>query len=171
MWFRHPKTILVPYVRGELAPDRFATVDSHVRRCSECRKASEALADVLSDLAQSFPAAPEVDWDRYRAQLRSKLRKRISRPERAWYGQPRLLGAAAVCAGAAALVIVLSVRGRFSPSEPAQNLAPWQEAAIGSQLDLIENFPVVERLDLLENLGVIQDLDELSSEPGGEHGA
>jgi anti-sigma factor RsiW len=171
MWFRHPKTILVPYLRGELARDRLATVDSHVRQCSECREAAEALAGVLSDLAQSIPAAPEVEWDRYRAELRSKLRERISRPARAWYGQPRLLGAAALCAGIAAMVILLSVRGRFGPSEPAQNLAPWQQAAIGSQLDLIENFPVVERLDLLENLGVIQDLDELSSEPGREHGA
>jgi hypothetical protein len=42
---------------------------------------------------------------------------------------------------------------------------------VASQMELLENYPVVERLDLLENLDVIQHLDELSSRHRGAHGA
>jgi hypothetical protein len=39
--------------------------------------------------------------------------------------------------------------------------------AIGGRLDLLTQYPVVERLDLYEDLDVIRGLDELAPTRGG----
>jgi hypothetical protein len=78
---------------------------------------------------------------------------------------PRLLPIAATAA-VAALAVVLVLRPRMPPPS-AEDLPPFQEVAIGSHLDLLRDYSVVENLDLLEDLDVVQDLDALSPSSAG----
>lgn len=160
---------LIPYINGELTGPERESVSDHLQGCDECRSSAEAFAGIFSQLQQSIPAPPPVDWGRYRSDLRRKLQQQTRRAA-PWYRQPTWASAALGAAVAGLLLLTFVLRGGFE-QQPAARLAPWQKAMIGTHLDLLENYPVVERLDLLENLDVIQNLDELSSEQQGASGA
>jgi anti-sigma factor RsiW len=157
---KHPDTDLVPYLRGELTPADRERVARHLEECPDCRQDTELLRDLLGHVARSIGQPPELNWARYRAELREKLEARRGR--RAWWWRPAPLALSASLASALLLVAVWSGRQMLTGSEPFT----VEEAAIGRQLGLLQEYEVVERLDLLEDLDVIRDLDGLAGRQG-----
>jgi len=151
---KHPDTDLVPYLRGELPPAERERIARHLEECPDCRQDTEHLRDLLGDLARSIGQPPAVNWTRYRAELREKLEARRGR--RVWWWRPVPLALSASLAGALLVVAVWSGRQISDPFTP-------DEALLGGQLGLLQQYQMVERLDLLEDLDVIHNLDGLAS--------
>jgi anti-sigma factor RsiW len=162
---RHAETELVPFLRGELRAEEQEAVSRHLQECAICRLSLEETRVVLEALRAERPAPPEPDWRRYRAELRGKLVER-STPRWSWRRMPRLVPIAATAA-VAALALVLVLRPGAPPPPRGEDLPPFQEVAIGSHLDLLRDYPLVENLDLLEDLDVVQDLDAFSPSSAG----
>ncbi len=154
----HPEIELIPFLRGELAPADRARVAAHVAACEECRRATEESRAVLAALAARQPAAPPVDWGDYQAELRGRVE---ARPRRRWYARPVPTVAAAFVIAA---TVLLGVRGVQQLTErPGADIVALEETALGTQLPLLREYPVVERLDMLEDLEVIRHLDRLGA--------
>ncbi len=161
MWREHPEREIIPYLRGELtAPDR-ERIDAHLKICADCRRLAETNRRLLENLERSVPAAPEIHWGRYRAELRDKVEQRTGRARGAWRGwlRPAPLALSAALAG---VLLLLSVQGAFHHKTVKTDLIAFEEQVLGRRLDLLRRYEVVERLDLLEDFDVIQHLDGLS---------
>lgn len=156
---KHPDTDLVPYLRGELTPADRERVARHLDECPDCRQDTEQLRDLLGHVA-SIGEPPEVNWARYRAELREKLEARRGR--RAWWWRPAPLALSASLASVLLLLAVWGGRQMLTGPDPFT----LEEAAIGRQLGFLQEYEVVERLDLLEDLDVIRDLDGLAGRQG-----
>jgi anti-sigma factor RsiW len=156
---RHLETELIPYLRGELAAEELDRVARHLADCSRCRDELERTREVLAVLRTDMPEPPEIDWRRYRVELRTKLADRTAR--RWTFAVPRLvpIGAMAAIGG---LALVLTVHSGLFRSAPGEDLPAFDQTAIGTHLELLSNYPVVENLDLFEDYEVVQDLDTLS---------
>ena len=154
---KHPDTDLVPYLRGELPPAERERVERHLEECPDCRLDTELLRDLLERVARSIGRPPDVNWARYRAELREKLEARRAR--RAWWWRPVPLALSASLAGLLLVVAVWSGRQLSTVADPLT----LDEAVLGGQLELLQQYQVVERLDLLEDLDVIRDLDGLAA--------
>jgi anti-sigma factor RsiW len=148
----HPDTELTGYVTDALSPAERAAVAAHLEACADCRRIVEESRAALADLAAAVPAPPSIDWGRYQAEVRSRVR---TRGQRAWKARP-LPGVLA--AGLALALVVLAVRGLDRrPTE----LATVEETVLGARLPLLQQYQVVERLELLEDLEAIRHLDQL----------
>ena len=154
---KHPEPELILYLRGELAaPDR-ERVAGHLEVCADCRRALVEFRGLLDDLARSVPRPPEIHWGRYAAELRAKLERR-GRSWR-WWLRPVPL---ALTAGLAGILLLLAHQGGVRQAGRADDLMAFEETVIGSRLDLLGQYALLERLDLLEDLEVIRQLDRLS---------
>ena len=160
---RHPETELIAYLKDELPTPSRATVARHLEGCTECRA---TLADFRTLLAGvGATTAPSVAWQRYRAELRQRLESEAGRRRWSWWRRPFPV---AVSAGLAAAVLALVV---LAPSvwrderrvRTVDGLSGFEEAVLGTRLDLLREYPIVERLDLLEDLDVIRQLDGLEA--------
>ena len=164
----HPETELIPYLRGELQTDEHERIASHLAGCAECRETADASTRVLSDLARRIESIPEPDWTRYRMELRRKLRARDEVRAPWWRARPGFawlsIGAGAAVAAIVTLMLVTRPSGTVVP--PVDQLA-MIEAPGDPDVDMLQNYKVVEDLDLLENYDVIQDLDQVSPAAGG----
>jgi anti-sigma factor RsiW len=152
---KHPDTDLVPYLRGELPPAERERVERHLEECPDCRQDTELLRDLLEQVARSIGRPPDVNWARYRAELREKLEARRAR--RAWWWRPVPMALSASVAGVLLLVAVWTGY-QMTGGEP---FTP-EEASLGSELGLLQEYQVVDQLDLLEDLDVIRNLDGLA---------
>ena len=153
----HPDTDLVPYLRGELAPAERERVARHLEECPDCRQDTEQLRDLLDQVARSIGQPPDVNWARYRAELREKLDARRAR--RAWWWSPVPV---ALSAGVAGVLLLVAVWTGFQMKTGGEPFTP-EEASLGSELGLLQEYQVVEQLDLLEDLDVIGNLDGLAA--------
>jgi anti-sigma factor RsiW len=151
---KHPDTALTGYVTDALAPAEHAQVAAHLDDCVDCRRAVEESRAVLRALAGDVPAPPELDWGRYRADLRARLQ---TVPRRAWWARSV---PAMVAAGVATAALVLGIQGL--DRRPAE-LASVEETMLGARLPLLQQYRVVERLDLREDLDAIRQLDRLGN--------
>jgi anti-sigma factor RsiW len=144
---------LIAYRRGELGPDDRARVERHLAGCPACRQTLAAHDALLAALAAARPGPPPVDWQRYRATLRARVAR-----QRGWLGRPGLapLALSAVAAAAVALVLHLPARPPAAPPVLVTGTEPTAD-----DVDLLQNYAVVERLDLLEDLDVVRHLDRL----------
>jgi anti-sigma factor RsiW len=158
---RHPDDDLVPYLRGELPPAERERVARHLEECPDCRQDTELLRDLLGNLAHAIGQPPEVNWARYRAELREKLDAR--RRQTVWWRSPMPLALSASLAGVLLLVAVWGGREMSRNGEP---IGP-DEVVMGQELGLIQDLRTVERLDLLEDFEVLRNLDGLASEHQG----
>jgi len=160
---KHPDADLIPYLRGELPPAERERIARHLDECPDCRQDTEQLRDLLGDLARAIGQPPEPNWARYRAELREKLearrRQRAWGAGRAWWWRPVPLALSASLAGLLLVVAVWSGRQFSTVADPLT----LDEAVLGGQLELLQQYQVVERLDLLEDLDVIRDLDGLAA--------
>lgn len=156
----HPDTLLIAYVRGELAEGDRMTVAAHLATCAECTRALEDFQRILQDLGSSLPRPPEVHWGAYRAELREKLE---ARRQRAWGWQwlrrPVPVALSAVAAGA---LLILGLQTWMYRPAVNGDLALLEETVVASRFDLLRQYAVIERLDLWEDLDVVRRLDELS---------
>ncbi len=155
---KHPEVELIPFLRGELTPAERERVERHLGECPRCGESAAELAGLLRDLKASAPEPPEIDWRRYRAELRTRLAEREERRSR--WALPRLVPAAGLAA-VAALALLLLLRPATQQDTSGEGLLAFDETAIGGNLELLQNFDVVANLDLLEDLDVVQDLDGL----------
>lgn len=122
---------------GKLSPRDAAAIDSHAEDCAKCARARDrikaaqgAFADIRSE------AAPEVRWDRIRAQVywetSSQIRlERIKQPRRASFAVP--LAAVGAVAGLVIAVASGSIpRGlRRGVDEPAVPVAATDSGEVG----------------------------------------
>jgi anti-sigma factor RsiW len=155
----HPDEDLVPYLRGELPAAARDRVAGHLAACEECRETAGEARRLLEELARTVPAAPAIDWGRYRAELRARVETR----RRPWWRRPVPV---AVSAAAASLALAIALWNPLAPTGPAPELATLEEAAIGSRLELLEQYSLLEQLELLEDLEVIRQLDVLDAREG-----
>ena len=152
----HPRTELIPHVRGELSGEARERVSAHLDACVDCRREYEAFAAMIAALRDTPPPVAEPHWGRWRAELRHKLDARARRRGR-WWLRPLPLGlSAAVAAGLLVFVVHTALE------RPPRDLASVEETVLGGQLDLLRQYSIVERLDLLENLELIRQLDGLA---------
>jgi anti-sigma factor RsiW len=110
----HPRTELIPYLRGELSPPERDVVEAHLVACAACRAERDAFADLMLDLRRSAPETPPVDWARWRAELRARVPRRA---RRSWLGPLPLGAGVAVVAAALALTVWLAVERSTAPPE------------------------------------------------------
>jgi anti-sigma factor RsiW len=161
----HPETELIAYLRNELPPASRETVARHLEGCDSCRETSAAFQALLDGLAHGG-AVPAVHWPRYRAELRARLEARTGQRRWVWWRHPLPV---AVSAGLATALVVVAL---LAPSvwreeRRAESLNGFEEVVLGTRLDLLREYPVVEHLDLLENLDVIRQLDGLTGSREG----
>lgn len=154
----HPDTLLIAYLRGELAESDRRSVADHLAACSECARAAEDFQRILSDLGSSLPEPPRVHWGAYRAELREKLEARRRAWGWQWLRRPVPL---ALSAAAAGVLLILGVPSWISGPHVNGDLASLEETVVASRLDLLRQYAVIERLDLWEDLDVVRRLDEL----------
>jgi anti-sigma factor RsiW len=150
---RHDETAIIPWLRGELPDAERRAVESHLAGCADCRAAAEDFRALLATLAAEAPEPPAVNWGAYRAELREKLDRRRGGPR--WWPVPLALS------GALAAGLVFLVVGHTPRDSRLAELTAVEETVIGGRLDLLRQYPVVERLELLEDLEVIRNLDRL----------
>lgn len=158
----HPDVELIALLRDELSgPDR-SRVENHLAACDECRRTHAAFQALLADLRATPP--PEVHWGRWQAELRGRLEAERA-PQHRWLRRPGWVAVAA----AAVVALTLSVPlGRALRERPASHdVVAFDEMAIGTKLDLLQQYQIVERLDLLEDLDVISHLDRLERGQAG----
>ena len=164
---RHPETELIAYLKDELPTPSRATVARHLDGCAECRA---TLADFRTLLAGVAAApAPTLAWPRYRAELRVRLESKTEQRRWSWWLRPFPV---AVSAGLAAAVLALvivapSVWRNERHARSVDGLSGFEEAVLGTRLDLLREYPIVERLDMLEDLDVIRQLDGLEARREG----
>lgn len=156
----HPTTELIAYLIGDLTPAEREQVEKHLGGCEGCRRERDAFQAVLGDLRAEAPPPPDLPWERWRSELRARLKGRARR--RPWWRQPVPL---ALSTAAAAALVVTVWLGPWREL-PRADLASIEEAVLGGRLELLSQYSLVERLDLLEDLEVIRQLDELA--PRGE---
>jgi len=158
---RHPETDLIAYLSNELGPAERDAVARHLDGCASCRETAAAFRELRAGLARS--SAPPVQWPRYRAELRARLEARVDR-RRAWWRHPLPVAVSAGVATALVTVALLAPSAWRDDRRPrlAENLNGFEEAMLGTRLDLLREYTVVEHLDLLENLDVIRQLDGLT---------
>jgi anti-sigma factor RsiW len=157
---KHPTTELIAYLTGGLSPEERAGLETHLAACADCRRERDGFTAVLADLRGSLPTVPEPRWGQWRAELRGRLQARHGR----WrWLRPFPLAVSAALAAAVLIVVLIGNEQRASRPE----LAAMEEVAIGGRLELVREYPVLERLDLLENLELIDDLDRLVARSDG----
>jgi anti-sigma factor RsiW len=164
---RHPETELIAYLKDELAAPAREVVSRHLEGCAECRDTLAAFRGLLDGVAAT--SAPPVHWARYRAELRTRLQARSEQRLSAWWRRPLPI---AVSAGLAAAVLAIVVVGPSVWREERRprivdGLSGFEEVVLGTRLDLLRQYPIVERLDLLEDLDVIRQLDGLTESREG----
>jgi anti-sigma factor RsiW len=153
----HPEPELILYLRDELAPPDRERVAGHLEVCADCRRALAEFRGLLEDLTRSVPRHPEIHWGRYGAELRAKLERRGRRWR--WWLRPVPL---ALTAGLAGILLLLAHQAGVRQVGRADDLTAFEETVIGSRLDLLREYALLERLDLLEDLELIRQLDRLS---------
>ena len=164
---RHPETELIAYLKDELTGPSRETVTRHLDGCADCRSALADFRTLLSGVATV--TVPPVSWPRYRAELRLRLETQAARRRTAWWRRPVPV---AFSAGLAAAVLALVVVGPSMwrderRARTTESLNGFEEVVLGTRLDLLRQYPVVERLDLFEDLDVIRQLDGLAEHREG----
>ena len=166
---RHPETELIAYLKDELPAASRETVARHLEGCAECRATLADFRTLLAALAQhSLPGQPVV-WQRYRAELRVRLESEAGRRRWSWWRRPFPVAVSAGLA-AAVLALVVLVPSAWRDERRARTvdgLNGFEEVVLGTRLDLLRQYPIVERLDLLEDLDVIRQLDGLEARREG----
>jgi len=152
----HPDVELIAHLRDELSGPTRSRVEAHLAACGQCRQTRAAFEALLADLRATPP--PDIHWGRWHAELRGRL-DAVRAPRRQWLGRPGwvAVGAAAIVALTLALPLGRALRER----PVSHDVVAFDEMAIGTKLDLLQQYQIVERLDLLEDLDVISHLDSL----------
>ena len=148
--------VLMPYLRGELVGEDRTGLEAHLGSCLRCRDTLAAFRAVLDALRDGADEPPELDWRRYRAELRTKRDARAAGSS--WWTMPRLVPVAAAAVAMLALAVTLH-RGLGGTAAEDQ-MPVYEQTALGSRLDLLQDYGAIENLDLLENLDLVQDLDD-----------
>ncbi len=156
----HPTTELIAYVTQSLPPEERAAIESHLAGCADCRRERDEFATMLTTLRTSLPTAPEPHWGRWQAELRARLE---ARPGRSRWLRPLPMAVSAALAAGLLAVVWLGYEGQA----PRPELAAIEEVAVGGRLELVRDYPVLERLELLEDLELIDDLDRLAARGEG----
>ena len=156
MFAKHPETLLIPHLRGELEGAERARVAAHLEGCDRCRSECDTLSATIGTLRQKIADLPMPDAASYRAELRRKMASRQER-KRSWW-RPTLIAASFATAGVAVVIMT----GWFSLHR-GPNVD--QLALADADLGMLRAYPVVEKMDLLENYDVIEHLDDLNAPP------
>ncbi len=118
------KTIryLGAYMDGELSEKRHALVKEHLASCESCRRHLEEMLELEAILKESLPVPPlpEGLTQRIMAEARESLSAKPQRSPHWWpvewiYGLSAPMKAAAVVAVMLALLIGISIDGRWMP--------------------------------------------------------
>ena len=122
----------------------------------------ESFRDILDMLAKSAPAAPPIDWVRYRGDLRAKLAaRREPRKPLTWW-RPVPLAASVAFAGVLLLLAVTDLH-QLTPGDPPT----VEETILAERLDIVRHQALLEKLDLFEDLEVIRNLGPLAAQQEG----
>ena len=164
---RHPETELIAYLKDELPQRSRETVARHLESCADCRSTLADFRTLLAGVAAT--PTPSLAWQRYRAELRVRLESEAGQRRWSWWRRPFPV---AVSAGLAAAVLALvivapSVWRDERHARSVDGLSGFEEAVLGTRLDLLREYPIVERLDMLEDLDVIRQLDGLEARREG----
>jgi anti-sigma factor RsiW len=164
---RHPETELIAYLKDELTGPSRETVTRHLEDCAACRAAVADFRTLLAGVARLSPGQ-QIAWHRYRAELRQRLESEAGRPRWSWWRPFPVAVSAGLVAAALALVVLLPSAWRSErPARPVDGLSAFEADVLGTRLDMLRQYPVVERLDMLEDLDVIRQLDGLEARREG----
>src|SRR5437762_8618471 len=143
---RHPETELIAYLKNELPADARETVTRHLESCPSCGETSAAFRTLLDDLARDATAPPPMHWGRYRAELRARLDARAGHSRWTWWRRPLPVAVSAGLATALVVVALLAPSAWRQERRIAENLNGFEEVVLGTRLDLLREYPVVEHL-------------------------
>jgi anti-sigma factor RsiW len=161
MFARHPETLLIPHLRGELDAAARARIETHLRGCVRCRAKADGLSSALVTIRRQVAELPAPDWRSYNAELRRKIAARENRVSRWW--RPTLIWTSFAATAVAAVALLTLFASQRGPNVD-------QIALVDVDVGLLRSYPVVEKMDLLENYDVIEHLDELNP-PGADTNA
>lgn len=164
---RHPETELIAYLKDELPAPARETVARHLDGCAECRATVADFRTLLAGVA-AVPA-PTLAWQRYRAELRVRLESKAGQRGWSWWRRPFPVAVSAGLAAAVVAVVILAPSAWRDDrrARTVDGLSGFEEVVLGTRLDLLRQYPIVERLDLLEDLDVIRQLDGLEARREG----
>jgi len=166
---RHPETELIAYLKDELPRPSRETVERHLEGCAECRAALADFRTLLASVARHPAPVPTLAWPRYRAELRHRLELEAGRRRWSWWRRPFPIAVSAGLAAAVLALVILAPSAWRDERRPrtVDALSGFEEAVLGTRLDLLRQYPIVERLDMLEDLDVIRQLDGLEARREG----
>ncbi len=160
---------LAAYVDRELAPDRAARLERHVRSCESCSAEVKELTQ-LSRIAPPPEITPSADFDRIFWARRAEERQKQAPPMpgsvffsiRSFFTTPAGLSLSAGLAMAVFLVSLYLLR----PGSPG-NMLKQQELMASAELELYANLDVIQNSEALEHFELIEMLDKLQQDGQG----
>ena len=164
---------------GELSPQLAAKVKAHVEKCQACQDLSRAMEQTLDALERLPSLEPSAGFDAaFKRRLQKARASQAQHPsfqnypetfgERGWglvlwrrsFFRVSALAAAGAVAGLALAFFFLK-----SPPglDPRTDAAP-HVMEMAAQLELFQNYEVIDHLDALEDFEVVAELDSLLEE-------
>ncbi len=150
------ETWISAFMDGELTPQRADAMADHLAGCHGCKAKYEALTG-LDQLLQSLPELKPSEqfertfWKKVADWEENRSRRRLAD----WFKR----GWRTVLAGSLALFILVFVsvfQGRFTRS-----LSP-EEIILAEQMDVLQQYELINNLEILENWEAIAGEDESS---------
>lgn len=160
----HPQTALIPFVRGELDEAEREQVAQHLAECAACLDEAAALGATMTQVGNVTTSMPMPSWPAYQAELWRKLAEHEAAGMRWWrphFGWASMAMAGAL-AGVIAIVIVIAARMNQPTPLPHVDQLAIENEINGADLGLLRDYPVVAQLELLENYDVVEHLDEVA---------
>jgi len=149
------ETLLSALMDNQLPPEHAAAVRRHMATCTTCRKRFEALQQADAIIRSMAGSEPSADFDRNFWRKVADLESR--RAKRSWL-RPLLTGwrpvlASGMAVGVAAVILFYTSQGK----EPSP-----EEVFIAQNMELLQNYDVIDHLELLEQWDAIETMKEPS---------
>jgi anti-sigma factor RsiW len=149
------ETLLSALMDDELSPEQNAAIRRHMQTCPACRQHFEALQRTDAMVKGMQPLAPSADFDRNFWRKVADLENR--RTGRSWL-RAMLTGwrpvlASGLAAGIAAAIFIYTAH---------DNGPTLEEAIIAQNMELLQNYDVIDHLNLLEHWDAIETMKEPS---------
>jgi anti-sigma factor RsiW len=149
------ESVLSALADGELTPEESAVVQSHLESCAQCRQRFDAIRNAGEAIKGMAGIEPSAGFDRAFWQKiadlenREKSRFRLGALLADW----RPLLASGVAAAIAVAIFVYTGQHKSLTQE---------EALIAQNIELLQDYDVIDQLDMLEHWDDIQTVKEPS---------
>jgi anti-sigma factor RsiW len=151
---------LSAFLDGELSVQERQHVEGHLRLCNSCKKEYHRLTEAIAIMREWHGISPSETFDRQFQKRLQKQRRRLRRGRGRIPAFIQHVAAPYRLALATAISLLLIVFGGLLLIPKPTHLNPY-EIGLAQNLDLFQNFGVIQYRDGLENFDLINAMDEL----------